>query len=156
MLAPKSHHRAYILSKTHTHKNTHTHTRARANTHTNIHHPHRWLTQRELVLLCPFEATIISPSCTSNHGIKHITSHHQKRHITYINMQNKVAVCRRHCVRTTGGFSSPWPAQFWADKQNEASVIPMSRSTQYWTKSTLRAAPSGLAARITELVSEMS
>jgi hypothetical protein len=52
------------LSYIHTHIHTYI--------HTHIHHPHRRLPQRELVLLCPFETTIISPSYTSHHGIHHI------------------------------------------------------------------------------------
>ena len=43
------------------------HTHARTHAHT--HHPHRRLPQRELVVFCPFETTIILSSYTSHHGI---------------------------------------------------------------------------------------
>ena len=46
------------------------------------------LPQRELVLMCLFETTIISPSYTSPHGIHHIltkdTSLHTHSYIRYI------------------------------------------------------------------------
>ena len=42
-----------IYCHTHTHTYTHTHT------HTRTHHSQRWLPERELVLLCPCETTII-------------------------------------------------------------------------------------------------
>jgi hypothetical protein len=58
ILAPQSHRRTCVLSYTHTH------------THTN--HSHRRLPERELVLLCLCETTIVSPSYTSRHGIHHI------------------------------------------------------------------------------------
>jgi hypothetical protein len=41
-------------------------------THTHTHHSHRRLPERELVLLCLCETTIVSPSYTSRHGIHHI------------------------------------------------------------------------------------
>ena len=77
---------AYIvsLSPAHTHSHTHTHIHTHIHTHTHTHkhtqrhiyiqinHPHRRLPQRELVLMCLFETTIISPSYTSHHGRHHI------------------------------------------------------------------------------------
>ena len=41
-------------------------------THTHAHHSHRRLPERELVLLCLCETTIVSPSYASHHGIHHI------------------------------------------------------------------------------------
>ena len=63
---------------THTHTHTHSHTHARTHTHTHIHQPHRRLPQRELVLLCPFETTIISPPV---HVTSWNASHHHKRYV---------------------------------------------------------------------------
>ena len=41
-------------------------------THTHTHHSHRRLPERELVLLCLCETTIVLPSYTSRHGIHYI------------------------------------------------------------------------------------
>ena len=52
---------SYVCIVIHTH--THTH---------HAHHSHRRLPERELVLLCLCETTIVSPSYASRHGIHHI------------------------------------------------------------------------------------
>jgi len=69
-----------IYCHTHTHTYTHTHT------HTRTHHSQRWLPERELVLLCPCETTIIEREIylllqSYHHHIRHFIHHIIRKYI---------------------------------------------------------------------------